>query len=50
MTSPLILDGSTPKLPAPAAGGERARLGEAAEQFEAIFLRQMLAAARNAEG
>lgn len=34
---------------AAAAGGERARLGEAAQQFEAIFLRQMLAAARSAD-
>ena len=49
MTGPVFLDGGTPKLPAPAAGGERARLGEAARQFEAIFLRQMLAAARNAD-
>ena len=49
MTGPVILDGGTPKLPAPAAGGERVRLGEVAKQFEAIFLRQMLAAARNAD-
>lgn len=33
----------------PAAGAERARLAEAAQQFEAIFLRQMLAAARSAD-
>jgi len=31
------------------AGTERARLTEAAQQFEAIFLRQMLAAARNTD-
>lgn len=29
--------------------GERAQLREAAQQFEAIFLRQMLAAARKAD-
>lgn len=34
---------------APAAGGERTRLTEAAQQFEAIFLRQMLAAARSTD-
>lgn len=31
------------------AGNDRAKLGEAARQFEAIFLRQMLSAARNAD-
>jgi len=31
---------------APTGGGERTRLTEAAQQFEAIFLRQMLATAR----
>lgn len=30
-------------------GGERTRLTEAAQQFEAIFLRQMLAAARSTD-
>ena len=34
--------------PAPASP-ERARLGEAARQFEAIFVRQMLAAARKTD-
>jgi len=48
MTSPVSsFDSARASLPAgPAAGGDRARLGEAARQFEAIFLRQMLSAAR----
>ena len=33
----------------PANGGKPARLTEAAQQFEAIFLRQMLAAARSTD-
>ena len=35
--------------PAPKSGGERTRLTEAAQQFEAIFLRQILAAARSTD-
>lgn len=42
-------DGFAPLSTAPAAGSERERLGEAARQFEAIFLRQMLSAARSAD-
>ena len=34
---------------APAGGSERERLAQAAQQFEAIFVRQMLAAARSAD-
>lgn len=50
MTPPVFFDSGRPPLPAaPAAGGDRARLGEAARQFEAIFLRQMLAAARSTD-
>lgn len=50
MTSAISLNGAAPKPPAaPAAGSDRARLGEAARQFEAIFLRQMLAAARSTD-
>lgn len=50
MTSPVSFDSSHAPLPAaPAAGGDRARLGEAARQFEAIFLRQMLSAARSTD-
>ncbi|GGC40924.1 hypothetical protein GCM10011371_30450 [Novosphingobium marinum] len=37
--------GSSPSV---ASGGDRAELSAAAKQFEAIFLRQMLAAARKA--
>ena len=33
----------------PAGGSERERLTQAAQQFEAIFLRQMLAAARSTD-
>lgn len=35
--------------PAPQTGNERAQLREAAQRFEAIFLRQMLAAARKTD-
>lgn len=49
MSRPVSLGGATAGLSAPVAGSERARLGEAAKQFEAIFLRQMLAAARSAD-
>jgi flagellar protein FlgJ len=34
---------------APVSGGERERLTAASQQFEAIFLRQMLAAARSTD-
>ena len=50
MTGSVSLNGATPTLPAaPAAGSDRARLAEAAKQCEAIFLRQMLSAARSAD-
>jgi flagellar protein FlgJ len=50
MTPTVFLDSSGPTLAAaPAPGSDRARLGEAARQFEAIFLRQMLAAARSTD-
>ena len=50
MTGAVSLNGGTRSLPAaPAAGSDRARLAEAAKQFEAIFLRQMLSAARSAD-
>lgn len=48
MSRPVSLGGATAGLSAPVAGSERARLGEAAKQFEAIFLRQMMGAMRSA--
>lgn len=51
MTDPITLAGANPTIvSATAPGGtERERLAEAARQFEAIFVRQMLAAARNTD-
>lgn len=51
MTAPVSIGGAAPghALSPAAGGGERAQLTEAAKQFEAIFLRQMLAAARQAD-
>lgn len=47
MTSPVTLGGFAAS---PINGGtERERLTQAAQQFEAIFLRQMLSAARSAD-
>lgn len=47
MTRSASLDGPSPVLPAaPATGSDRARLKYAAHQFEGIFLRQLLSAAR----
>ena len=40
---------SAPSLAAPTASGERAKLTAAAKQFEAIFIRQMLSAARQTD-
>lgn len=45
---------TTPAIPpigpaTPAATGERARLHQAAQAFEAVFVRQMLASARSAD-
>lgn len=49
MTAPLSLaTGQAVVATAPLAG-DRARLHEAAKQFEAIFLRQMLSAARSTD-
>lgn len=45
VSSPLLATGSL----ASARGTERERLAQAAQQFEAIFVRQMLAAARKTE-
>ncbi len=49
MTSPISLEGANATPLAAPAGSDRARLAETAEQFEAIFLRQMLSAARSAD-
>ncbi len=50
MTAPLSLDtGPARPSAAPAAGDDHARLHEAAKQFEAIFLRQMLSVARSTD-
>ena len=48
MTSPITL-GAQAVSSAMGSGTERERLTQAAQQFEAIFLRQMLAAARSAD-
>lgn len=45
--TPLAPTGLAPA--APPASPDRARLGEAAKEFEAIFVRQMLAAARKTD-
>lgn len=44
VSSPLLAAGSLPQ----SHGSDRARLAEAAQQFEAIFLRQLLSTARKA--
>lgn len=51
MTMPLSIGGAAASqaLSPTAGGSERAQLKEAAKQFEAIFLRQMLSAARKAD-
>ncbi|RXZ65235.1 rod-binding protein [Pelagerythrobacter rhizovicinus] len=51
MTGPITLTAANPAIVSATApgGSERERLAEAARQFEAIFVRQMLAAARNAD-
>ncbi|MCZ8326081.1 MAG: rod-binding protein [Sphingomonadaceae bacterium] len=49
VSAPLLANGSVVTgASAPGQGGERARLAEAAKAFEAIFVRQMLASARQA--
>jgi peptidoglycan hydrolase FlgJ len=49
MIAPTAPGAASPLASAPAGGGERERLKEAAQQFEAIFVRQMLAAARSTD-
>jgi flagellar protein FlgJ len=49
MTTPLSIDTGQAKLAAAPAADDRDRLREVAEQFEAIFLRQMLSAARSTD-
>ncbi len=51
MTGPITLAGANPAIVSATgqASSERERLAEAARQFEAIFVRQMLTAARNAD-
>ncbi len=49
MTAPIALAGYTASTASGGGDSERERLTQAAQQFEAIFLRQMLAAARSAE-
>lgn len=51
MTGPITLTGANPAIVSANApgGAERERLAEAARQFEAIFVRQMLAAARDTD-
>lgn len=45
MTSPVLPSGAA----APPPANERARLHQAAQAFEAVFVRQMLASARSAD-
>jgi len=47
--APIPTGAASPFADAPAGGSPRERLTEAAQQFEAIFVRQMLAAARSAD-
>jgi len=49
MTAPIPSGAAFALATTPAGDSARERLTEAAQQFEAIFLRQMLAAARNAD-
>lgn len=51
MSDPITLSGANPAIVSATApgGSERERLAEAAKQFEAIFVRQMLSAARKAD-
>lgn len=49
MTSPVTLPASAPLPLAAAAKGDREKLAQAARQFEAIFLRQMLGEARKTD-
>lgn len=49
MTLPVSLSPSATQAAAPAAASSRDQLNAAAKQFEAIFVRQMLSAAREAD-
>ena len=49
MITPTSPATASPFASAPAGGSEREQLKQAAQQFEAIFLRQMLAAARSTD-
>lgn len=49
MIAPVPPGAASPLASSPAAGSPRERLTEAAQQFEAILVRQMLAAARSTD-
>ena len=49
MIAPVPPGTVSPFASAPTGGSEREQLKQAAQQFEAIFVRQMLAAARNTD-
>lgn len=49
MIAPVVPGSASVPVGVPAGGSERERLTEAAQQFEAIFVRQMLAAARSTD-
>ncbi|HEY6817378.1 MAG TPA: rod-binding protein [Croceibacterium sp.] len=49
MIAPVPPGAASPFASTPAGGSARERLTEAAQQFEAIFVRQMLAAARSTD-
>jgi len=49
MIAPTSPGPASPFAGAPAGGSEREQLKQAAQQFEAIFVRQMLATARNTD-
>ena len=49
MIAPIPPGATTPFASAPAGGSAREQLAEAAQQFEAILVRQMLAAARSTD-
>ena len=49
MIAPTSPGPASPFASAPAGGSEREQLKQAAQQFEAIFVRQMLATARNTD-
>jgi flagellar protein FlgJ len=49
MIEPVIPGTASPFASAPSGGSERERLAQAAQQFEAILVRQMLSAARSTD-